>query len=505
MSIAARTEVVTVATEGDSEVPEGWALARISEIYDSWGGMTPSTSNTSYWGGDIPWISPKDVKSTRIKCGADFITQKALQETRLRMCPAGSVLTVVRSGILANTFPVAITESPVTINQDLKAFWSSEPSLNEWLSIALRGIAPRILEENRKDGTTVQSIRVNQLVSLRLPIPPLAEQKRISETIQQLSTYVVKSGARISRAKRILDHFRKSVLAAAVSGKLTEDWRSRHPESSGRDLLKQMHHSHPEWAGECEAYCTDELSQIPETWAWARVENIGEAITGNTPSKKNAEFFGGSIAFFKPTDLDAGYYVEHYKDSLTATGVLHARVIPPMTVMVTCIGATIGKTGLARISGATNQQINSIITDPHFLLGNWLFFIFSSSWMQGEIKTRASETTLPILNKGRFEKLPLPIPSLEEQHEIVRRVEALFKAADAIEKRVSAASLRAERLTLAILAKAFRGELVPTEAELARREGRTYEPASALLARIKAERATASQNGTRTKTKKTKK
>jgi type I restriction enzyme, S subunit len=185
--------------------------------------------------------------------------------------------------------------------------------------------------------------------------------------------------------------------------------------------------------------------------------------------------------------------------------VLHARVIPPMTVMVTCIGATIGKTGLARISGATNQQINSIITDPHFLLGNWLFFIFSSSWMQGEIKTRASETTLPILNKGRFEKLPLPIPSLEEQHEIVRRVEALFKAADAIEKRVSAASLRAERLTLAILAKAFRGELVPTEAELARREGRTYEPASALLARIKAERATASQNGTRTKTKKTKK
>ncbi len=84
---------------------------------------------------------------------------------------------------------------------------------------------------------------------------------------------------------------------------------------------------------------------------------------------------------------------------------------------------------------------------------------------------------------------PIPLPPLPEQHEIVRRVEALFRLADAIEKRVAAATGRAEKLTQAILAKAFRGELVPTEAELARREGRTYEPASVLLERIRAERA----------------
>ena len=85
------------------------------------------------------------------------------------------------------------------------------------------------------------------------------------------------------------------------------------------------------------------------------------------------------------------------------------------------------------------------------------------------------------------------LPGIEEQQEIGRRVEALFKLADAIEKRVAAARLRAERLTQAVLAKAFRGELVPTEAELARREGRKYEPASVLLQRIKAERQNASR------------
>jgi type I restriction enzyme S subunit len=85
-------------------------------------------------------------------------------------------------------------------------------------------------------------------------------------------------------------------------------------------------------------------------------------------------------------------------------------------------------------------------------------------------------------------RLPLTIPPLPEQHEIVRRVDQLFALANAIEAKVAAARGRVERLTQAVLAKAFRGELVPTEAELARREGRDYEPAAALLARIAAQR-----------------
>jgi hypothetical protein len=128
---------------------------------------------------------------------------------------------------------------------------------------------------------------------------------------------------------------------------------------------------------------------------------------------------------------------------------------------------------------------------PHFVQ----MFISSS-----EGRTYLSEGsvgyTMDNLNQKVFAAMPISLPPLEEQQEIIRRVEALFKLADAIEQRVAAASLRAERLTQAVLAKAFRGELVPTEAELARREGRTYEPASVLLERIKAERAKISENGT---------
>jgi type I restriction enzyme S subunit len=106
------------------------------------------------------------------------------------------------------------------------------------------------------------------------------------------------------------------------------------------------------------------------------------------------------------------------------------------------------------------------------------------------------------LNREAMDRIPVPLPPLAEQHEIVRRVEALFGLADAIEKHMAVVTARAEKLTQAILAKAFRGELVPTEAELAWQEGRTYEPASALLDRIRAERGQREQRVRRPRRKK---
>ena len=94
---------------------------------------------------------------------------------------------------------------------------------------------------------------------------------------------------------------------------------------------------------------------------------------------------------------------------------------------------------------------------------------------------------------------PIPVPPLVEQFQIVHRVDALFKLTDAIEKRVAAATARADNLTQSILARAFRGELVPTEAELARAEGRDYEPASVLLERIRAEQGATPLRRTRRK------
>ena len=107
----------------------------------------------------------------------------------------------------------------------------------------------------------------------------------------------------------------------------------------------------------------------------------------------------------------------------------------------------------------------------------------SQQWLVGELKGVA----LQGVNVRDFRRLPIPLPPVDEQREIVRRLEHLFVLADTVEQQVKDATRYAKTLTKSILAKAFRGELVPTEAELARREGREYEPASVLLERIKKE------------------
>ena len=214
---------------------------------------------------------------------------------------------------------------------------------------------------------------------------------------------------------------------------------------------------------------------------------MGRVSTGTTPPKAEPGHYGGRIPFIKPTDLDAGYCVTEAREFLTASGAAKARLLSAQSVLVTCIGATIGKTGLSRVPVATNQQINAVEPDPAICDPRWLYWAMTSTRMQDAIRNDASETTLPILNKSRFQALEIMLPPVAEQREIVRRVEALFALADAIEKRVASAAALAGELTQAILVKAFRGELVPTEAELIRRrEASTAAP-------LPAERPTAAR------------
>ena len=154
---------------------------------------------------------------------------------------------------------------------------------------------------------------------------------------------------------------------------------------------------------------------------------------------------------------------------------------------------------VGRCAIATAQQDNYLMTfhllrvrsNIRKIITEYLFYVFCGAPnIQRQTEDAVIGSTRAGFNTNLLANLDVPLPPLEEQKEIVRRVEELFQLADAIEKRLAAATQRAEKLTQAILAKAFRGELVPTEADLARKEGRAYEPAAELLQRIKSERET---------------
>jgi restriction endonuclease S subunit len=198
-----------------------------------------------------------------------------------------------------------------------------------------------------------------------------------------------------------------------------------------------------------------------EDWEEILVKEMGEIVTGKTPKTSIKEYYGGNFCFFKPGDLDGGYNINDSNTKLSKEGASVLNGLPKKSVMVTCIGATIGKTGLNRVEGATNQQINSIIVNKDKFIPEFLYYLFISELGQRKVIDNSSSTTLPILNKGRFEKLEFILPlSLKIQQKIVSSIESKFSVIDKVEEIVNQSLIKAEMLRKSILKSAFEGKLV---------------------------------------------
>lgn len=219
-----------------------------------------------------------------------------------------------------------------------------------------------------------------------------------------------------------------------------------------------------------------ERNNLPKGWTVTSVSSIGDVVTGNTPSKKNRHYYGNYISFFKPTDLNSGYYVSSSTERLSYEGLTKARLIPKKSILVTCIGATIGKIGFSRIVGTTNQQINSIIPNLKMAIPEYLYFICISSKFQESLLAASSSTTLPIINKSTFSKLSVPLPPLNEQKRIVFKIKSIFEQIDEARTRLELASGMLNKLRNSVLRQAFEGKLVPQDPN--------DEPAEVLLKNI---------------------
>ena len=222
-------------------------------------------------------------------------------------------------------------------------------------------------------------------------------------------------------------------------------------------------------------YENEEPFEVPKSWEWVRLDSIGDIVTGSTPPKDNKELYGGHIPFYKPTDLEQGINTTTSTDSLTEEGFAVARQLPTDSILVTCIGATIGKTGMIRKAGTCNQQINAIVSFPG-IFPDYIYYVCISDFMQSKIKDNASATTLPILNKNHFAELRIPLPPIEEQKRIVAAIEKWFSLIDTLESAKEDLRTSIEHTKSKILDLAIHGKLVPQDPN--------DEPAIELLKRL---------------------
>ena len=163
---------------------KGWQKALIAEVCNAiFGGGTPSKSHPEYFAGSIPWVSPKDMKSSVINDSIDHITEDAIAHSTTNLVPANSVLMVIRSGILKHTLPVAINSLPVTINQDMKAFVPNETVKTAFLLYFFKAIENDVLAGVR--GVTADNIDFKAFQKRTIIVPPLALQEQFVAFVTQ--------------------------------------------------------------------------------------------------------------------------------------------------------------------------------------------------------------------------------------------------------------------------------------------------------------------------------
>lgn len=223
----------------------------------------------------------------------------------------------------------------------------------------------------------------------------------------------------------------------------------------------------------------------PDQWMVVPISALGRVVTGSTPPTSDHSLYGGTIPFVRPQEL-LSTRVGRTMTTLTEAGARAGRTVPEGSVLVGCIG-TIGKSAWTETRVAFNQQINAVV--PYTpTMARWLFYGMQSPTFMSAMHANSSATTVAIINKGRFSSLSLPVAPDPEQHRIVAAIETQFTRLDFAVATLERVRANLKRARASILKAAVEGRLVPTEASLARAEGRPYEPASVLLTRILDER-----------------
>jgi type I restriction enzyme S subunit len=445
------------------DLPEGWAVANLGEI------TAPSSEkvepreqpNARYL--SLEHIEGDTNRILGYGSGSDVNSTKAVFR-------AGSVLYGKLRPYLNK---VCIPDFEGICSTDILVFPKRTGVDNRFL---MRFLSQRHVVEyanHHSAGVQLPRISFEKLAELDFPLPPLAEQRRIVAAVEAVLARVDAARERLNRLPAMLKRFRQAVLATACAGRLTDDWRERQGIST--ELVEGP----------------DGL-EFPESWSCKPTADLVEPGTvisygivlpgpnraDGTPYIRGQDINdAGRIAVDELWKTSPEIAAKHKRSELRSGDVLLC-VIRNLRVAVVPPG----------LDGANLTQGTVRLRPSSRVLGPYLARYLASPQAQGWMISRYVGTDMPRINVEHARSVPVAVPPLPEQREIVRRVDALFALADGVEAKLAAARRRVERIIQAALAKAFRGELVPTEAELARAEGRDYEPASALLERIRSER-----------------
>ncbi len=356
-----------------------------------------------FWRGEIPWVTPKDMKVERIADSLDHITEEALCRTSIEKKATGSILAVVRGMILAHSFPVAVTEAEVTINQDMKSFLCEEGLDGEFLFFCLRGFEKEIAKLATESAHGTKKLETGTLKRFTLPIPPVPEQKGIVRFVRHECGRIDRLIAKKRSLLAALAEQRMAVITSAVT-------RGLYPTAPLKD-------SGIPWLG-----------KVPKHWEVRRLKfNISKANSGVTPKGGAESYELEGIPLLRSQNI----YVDGLRldDVVFISEETHAAMINSQVasgdVLVNITGASIGRCNFVPDGfGEANVNQHVCIVRPESTMRTeFLYHVLASKVGQTQIDLEQGGSGREGLNFAALKNFEVPVPSTDEQREIERYIE----------------------------------------------------------------------------------
>lgn len=455
---------------GDTiDLPPSWARCMISEVCDLQTGATPSRMERSYFGGDTPWLVSGDINKGEITECDGRITEEGLENSNCKIIHPNSVL-IALNGQGKTRATVAVLRIPAALNQSLVAMipYSGDRLLPEYIFWNLRGRYYAIRDITGQDQR--RGLNMKLVAQLTIPIPPLAEQKRIVEKVDELmalcdrleaqqqeretrhAALVRASLARFADAPipanlQFLFHpsndippadLRKSILTLAVQGKLVPQDPNDEPAVNNVGPNGELSAQTP--------------FEIPEQWTWTQLSQLAD-INGGFAFKSTAYTEEG-MRVVRISDFDEFGFKDHKVVRHPFSPELQKFALAENNILMAMTGGTVGKSYFVRSLPETmvvNQRVATIkvLAD---LSPSYIDIAIKSAMTQEVIRT-AKNSTNDNISMNDIKGFTIPLPPLAEQHRIVAKVDQLMALVDKLEIDLVNAKSTSARLLEALISE----------------------------------------------------
>ncbi len=478
--IAIQSEIKTEKI--DFEIPKSWEWVKFGNIAHQ---ITDGAHHTpTYINEGVPFLSVKDMSSGVLNfSNTRYISLEQHKDLAKRCNPQNGDLLLTKVGttgipILINTDKEFSIFVSVALIKFPKQFISGDFLV--WL------INSPFVKKQSADGTEGvgnKNLVLKKINNFTLLIPPLNEQKRIVEKINQLMALcdeleklkeqkeTKKLTVHKSAINQLLDskdesnsqkgwhfisnHFndlytvkenvselRSAILQLAMQGKLVPQDQNDQPANELLKKLKKIKN--------IPAVNSNEMSfSLPQNWEWERIVNLGITQTGTTPPKKDPDNYGNFIPFIGPGNIKNGV-IDYSGEGLSEKGIEKGRLIEKDSILMVCIGGSIGKHAMTNQDISCNQQINTITVYPE-LLTQYVYWAMASQYFQNTVINQAGGSATPIINKLKWSSIPIPVPPYNEQQRIVEKINQLMALCDDLEKQIENSSSKQTQLLNAIM------------------------------------------------------